>query len=183
MWHSGLRIWHCHCNGSGGCCGVGSIPGPGTSTCLKHSQKKKKRPIIICCNICNRPLPFLPCLPGSSEIITTLIATTSVSPTFIFGIASYFLTLIICKPVSNLSYEGGGDLKKSNKHTAFLRKPLERSLPEPRSAHSSLNTDEGCIISTLLQRPLCCLTRPRLPRGVVRAGLPWQGLFLGLSVT
>ena len=23
-WHSGLRIWFCHCSGSGGCCGTGS---------------------------------------------------------------------------------------------------------------------------------------------------------------
>ena len=35
-------MWHCHC------CGLGSIPGPGTSTCLGHGQilkyfKKKKK--------------------------------------------------------------------------------------------------------------------------------------------
>ena len=42
MWHSELRILHCHCKGLGRCCGVGSIPGPGTSTCYRHSQKKNK---------------------------------------------------------------------------------------------------------------------------------------------
>ena len=26
MWHSGLRIWHCHCSGSGCCCGMGLMP-------------------------------------------------------------------------------------------------------------------------------------------------------------
>ena len=31
----GSRIQHCHC------CGTGSIPFPGTWTCLRHSQKKK----------------------------------------------------------------------------------------------------------------------------------------------
>ena len=34
---SRLRIRRCHC------CGVGSVLGPGTPTCCKHSQKKKKR--------------------------------------------------------------------------------------------------------------------------------------------
>ena len=36
LWYSRLSIWQCHC------CGVGSIPGPGTSTCHRHHQKKKK---------------------------------------------------------------------------------------------------------------------------------------------
>ena len=39
-WPSGLRIWYCHCCDSGQCCGVGSIPGLGVSTCLRYSQKK-----------------------------------------------------------------------------------------------------------------------------------------------
>ena len=30
-----VRDLHCHC------CGMGSIPGPGTSACCGHSQKKK----------------------------------------------------------------------------------------------------------------------------------------------
>ena len=29
LWCSELRIWHCHCSGSGHCCASGSIPGPG----------------------------------------------------------------------------------------------------------------------------------------------------------
>ena len=36
-WLSGLRIWHCHC------CGSGSIPGQGTSSCLRCGKKKEKR--------------------------------------------------------------------------------------------------------------------------------------------
>ena len=33
LWHSGLRIRHCHCSYSSCCCGTGLIPGPGTSEC------------------------------------------------------------------------------------------------------------------------------------------------------
>ena len=43
LWHSRLRIWHCHCSGLGHHCGMGSIPGPGTSTCLGVAKKKKKK--------------------------------------------------------------------------------------------------------------------------------------------
>ena len=25
LWHSRLRIWHCHCSGLGHCCGIGSL--------------------------------------------------------------------------------------------------------------------------------------------------------------
>lgn len=42
LWHSRLRIWHSHCRGSGHHCGAGSIPGPGTSTCHEHGQKRTK---------------------------------------------------------------------------------------------------------------------------------------------
>ena len=34
-WLSRLRIWHCHC------CGSGPIPGPGTFACCRHGQKKR----------------------------------------------------------------------------------------------------------------------------------------------
>ena len=34
LWYNGLRIRCCHC------CGIGLIPGPGTSTCCRHSPKK-----------------------------------------------------------------------------------------------------------------------------------------------
>ena len=40
---SRLMIRHCHCNGSSHCCGTGSVPGPGISTCHGYSQKEKKR--------------------------------------------------------------------------------------------------------------------------------------------
>ena len=35
LWLSGLRTWSCHCYGDG------SIPGPGTLTCLWHGQNKQ----------------------------------------------------------------------------------------------------------------------------------------------
>ena len=38
-----LRIQHCHCSGLGYCCGIGLIPGPGTSTFCGHGWKKKKK--------------------------------------------------------------------------------------------------------------------------------------------
>ena len=41
LWHSQLRIWHCHCSGSGHCCGMGLILGPGTSACHGCGQKGK----------------------------------------------------------------------------------------------------------------------------------------------
>ena len=37
----GALGWYCHCRGSGCCCGAGSIPGLGTFTCHKCSQKTK----------------------------------------------------------------------------------------------------------------------------------------------
>ena len=40
MWCSRLRIHRCHCLGH--CCGMGLIPGPTTSICCRHSQKKKR---------------------------------------------------------------------------------------------------------------------------------------------
>ena len=40
---SRLRIWHCHCYGSGYCCGIGSVPGLGTSACCRYGQKRKKK--------------------------------------------------------------------------------------------------------------------------------------------
>ena len=42
LWCSGLRISRCHSNGSGHCWATGLIPGPGTSTCCWHGQKKKE---------------------------------------------------------------------------------------------------------------------------------------------
>ena len=39
-----LRIWHCDYSSSGCCCGVDSIPGPGTSTShMPQAQPKKKK--------------------------------------------------------------------------------------------------------------------------------------------
>ena len=40
-WHSGLRIWHFHCCGSGCCCGMGWVPGSGASAHYGHGQKLK----------------------------------------------------------------------------------------------------------------------------------------------
>lgn len=42
-WLIRFRIWHCYCFGLGGCCGVGSTPGLGISTCLGHGQKEGKK--------------------------------------------------------------------------------------------------------------------------------------------
>ena len=41
LWISGLTIQCCQCSGSGCCCGMGSIPGVGTSTCHRCRKKKK----------------------------------------------------------------------------------------------------------------------------------------------
>ena len=41
LWHSWLRIWCCPCCGSDHCCGLGSAPCLGTSTCRRCGQKKK----------------------------------------------------------------------------------------------------------------------------------------------
>ena len=46
LWLSRLRIQFCHCSGSGGCCGTGSSPGPGTFTCHGCGQKNVKEEII-----------------------------------------------------------------------------------------------------------------------------------------
>ena len=37
-----LTIWCCHCSGLGCFCGTGLIPGPGNSTCHRHSKKAKQ---------------------------------------------------------------------------------------------------------------------------------------------
>lgn len=41
LWHSRLRMQHCHWRGLGCGCGMGSIPGSGTFICQGHSPKKK----------------------------------------------------------------------------------------------------------------------------------------------
>ena len=38
-----VKDWHCHCCSSGPCCGVGSIPTWGTSTCCRCRQKEKNK--------------------------------------------------------------------------------------------------------------------------------------------
>ena len=43
LWCSKLRIWCCHCSGLGHHYGLGLLPGLGTSTCHRCSQKKKKK--------------------------------------------------------------------------------------------------------------------------------------------
>ena len=40
MVYSRLKFWHRHCSSPGHCCGMGLIPGPATSTSVRHSQKK-----------------------------------------------------------------------------------------------------------------------------------------------
>ena len=41
-WLSRLRTWHCHCSGSGYCCGVDSIPSQGTYAYCGHALPPKK---------------------------------------------------------------------------------------------------------------------------------------------
>ena len=43
LWLSRFRISRYHCSSSDPCCGMGLIPGPGTSTCYGRGQKKKKK--------------------------------------------------------------------------------------------------------------------------------------------
>ena len=43
LWCIRLSIQHCHYSSSGCCCGMGSIPGPGISTCCRQKKKKKKK--------------------------------------------------------------------------------------------------------------------------------------------
>ena len=45
--HGRLRIWYCHCRGSGCCCGAGSVPGPGTSICHGCSLSPSKEKAIF----------------------------------------------------------------------------------------------------------------------------------------
>jgi len=47
LWHSGLKIQHCHSCGIGCSSSSDSIPGPGTSICCGYSQKRKKKPICL----------------------------------------------------------------------------------------------------------------------------------------
>ena len=42
-WLSGLTIWCYHYCGLGHCCGSSMTPGPGSHTCHRCSQKKKKK--------------------------------------------------------------------------------------------------------------------------------------------
>ena len=42
LWCHWLRIWCCHCNSLGHCCGAKWSPGLGISTCYRRGQKKKK---------------------------------------------------------------------------------------------------------------------------------------------
>ena len=39
-WLSSLGTWRCHCCGLGHYCGVVSIPGSGTSVCLRRGKKR-----------------------------------------------------------------------------------------------------------------------------------------------
>ena len=43
LWCSGLRTHRFHCSSPGHCCGMGSVPHPGTSTCHRHSQREGER--------------------------------------------------------------------------------------------------------------------------------------------
>ena len=59
MWLRKLRIWYCHCCDLGFCCGVVSIPSPGTSTCFGYSQQKRKKEKEKSENICFRMITWI----------------------------------------------------------------------------------------------------------------------------
>ena len=49
----GLKIQRCHCSSSGHCCGVGSIPGPGTLAPWVQPKKPRSFPSVptMCSNL------------------------------------------------------------------------------------------------------------------------------------
>ena len=49
VWFSGLLIWHCHCSGLDGCCGMGLNSGLGNSACCRCGQKRKRKDIFCSC--------------------------------------------------------------------------------------------------------------------------------------
>ena len=61
LWLGGLKIWCCHSCGSGYSCGIGSIPGPGTSACSRQGQKKQKQT--------NKKTESLCCTPETNAIL------------------------------------------------------------------------------------------------------------------
>ena len=48
LWHSRLRIQHCHCSSLGLCYGVGSIPGRENFTCCGWAKKMSNSPGPMC---------------------------------------------------------------------------------------------------------------------------------------
>ena len=68
LWRSKLRIWHCHCSGSGQCCGVGSIPGLGTSTYSRHGQNFLK-------NFLSATPPQVECRPDQAPELAKRLTT------------------------------------------------------------------------------------------------------------
>ena len=49
LWHSRLRIQHCHCSGSGNCHGAGLIPGPELPHAMgtKNKTKPQRGEVIV----------------------------------------------------------------------------------------------------------------------------------------
>ena len=43
MWFGGLRTQRCHYSSLGYCCGMGSIPGQGISTCFGFGKTKQNK--------------------------------------------------------------------------------------------------------------------------------------------
>ena len=101
---SGLRIQHCHRSGLGQCCGIGLIPGPGTSRMpwpwptkisLIHLLINLSLLNWCCCDnhVTTTPLP-------SSNLFTLdqmiLVFPASLIPTF------YLLTILVNVPEDNM---------------------------------------------------------------------------------
>ena len=70
---SRLKIWCCHCCGSGHSNGQGSIPGLGTSTCHGGSQKRKKKKVR------SREFPCNLVVKGSGTVTAVALCTAAVA--------------------------------------------------------------------------------------------------------
>ena len=71
LWLSSLRMWRCHCSGSGHCCGTDSIPGLETSACCGCSQNKTKQKNKMCLSTDIFQCSQLPLFVSYTHAVTT----------------------------------------------------------------------------------------------------------------
>ena len=96
-------IWCFHCSSLGCCCGMGSVPGPGTSTCHGHYPQKKKRKGKL------RSIPFSPPFPFDHPFLNSRIMKV-----FIILLSNFFLALT-----------------QKGKAIAHYLRPLQRGVSQP----------------------------------------------------